>query len=189
MGNGGPASVSAERRWTAPRRTRVVPGPHSRTCSCVPTGISGGGGNQPAMRGKLDPGREPPAQTTCLSSATCLAPKYSFHPVSTRYPELAGASCIGFCIVAHAATERWLPLWLFSTAKRKPVVVVERQLDDRSWVQAVTRGPGLSPVCQGLRPIGRGPRERGPLAGSRYPPASSICAELATSRSVALLAE
>jgi len=90
------------------------------------------------MRGALDPGREPPAQTTCLSSATCLAPKYSFHPVSTRYPELAGASCIGFCIVAHAATERWLPLWLFSAAKRKPVVVVERQLDDRSWVIADT---------------------------------------------------
>ena len=43
--------------------------------------------------------------------------------------------------VAAAATERGLPLWAVGAAKRKPVLGVERQFDDRSWVNEATGGP------------------------------------------------
>jgi hypothetical protein len=52
---------------------------------------------------------------------------------------LGGAIAERFCFIAAAATERWRPLWLLRAAKRKPVLAGERQLDDRSWVQAATR--------------------------------------------------
>jgi hypothetical protein len=39
-------------------------------------------------------------------------------------------------LIAAAATEHSLPLWLLRAAKRKPVLAGERRLDDRSWVIA-----------------------------------------------------
>ena len=43
--------------------------------------------------------------------------------------------------IAAAATERGLPLWAVGAAKRKPVLGVEREFDDRSWVNGATGGP------------------------------------------------
>ena len=58
------------------------------------------------------------------------------------------------CFIADAATERRVPLWLLSAAKRKPVLAGKRQLDDRSWVRAgLTMVPLVSAMGAGTGSI------------------------------------